>query len=630
VTDTTPRCRARRRGVTPPRLTVALLLALLARWPTAAQDGHAAHDSGTIPREVLERPIALRRGIGTVHEAVSTRSREAQAFYDQGLAYLHSFVWIEAARSFHQALRSEPRLAMAYLGLSIAEWQLNRPDAARTALARARALSDGSERERRRVELREIELDAVAHAGDAARLGAYRRALDDSLAREPLDVELWLLRGMAEARVPGDRGQGSPAGSIAYYQKVLALEPDSMPAHHYLTHACESSGRIDEALAHATTYARLAPAIPHAHHMHGHDLRRTGRIDDAIAEFQTAYDIELEDARAERIPIEYDWHHQHNLDLLATSLQYIGQIKAAERFFRAAFAMPSPLIVEAFAKREWPEFLIERGRWADASAAAAAMAAHASPIVSATGHIMAGRALLGAGRWREAAIEANTALRLLRTLSANAGLVAPSFEQLQGEYLLRTGQQQKGRAMLDGVVTVLRGQPGPDEWTQALFALSDIARTAREAGDWEFAGRIAGQMLAHDPWYAGTHFALALVAVHDGRADAAEREFTRAETLWTKADADLPERQVIARWRQQPPPHPDNGWTRGNRRGRAPLVLATPHPVLAACVSSQLPCGCVERWYSPALTSAAVRDVSSFDAPRPRARSRTSREKPCD
>jgi len=40
----------------------------------------------------------------------------------------------------------------------------------------------------------------------------------------------------------------------------------------------------------------------------------------------------------EGIPIDYDWHHQHNLDLLATSLQYVGQIKAAERFFRAAFA----------------------------------------------------------------------------------------------------------------------------------------------------------------------------------------------------------------------------------------------------------------------------------------------------
>jgi len=540
--------------VTPARLTVALVAALLVRSPVIAQNPHASHEAPAIPDELLERPVALRHGIGTVHEPVSTTSSEAQAFYDQGLGYLHSFVWIEAARSFHQALRVDPQLAMAYLGLSVAEWQLNRPAEARAAFARGRELSaHRSGREQRRFELRELELDALARAGDADRLGAYRRALDESLVREPLDVELWLLRGMAEARLPGDRGQGSPAGSIAYYEKALALQPQSMAAHHYLTHAFESSGRIDDALAHGRIYARLAPAIPHAYHMYAHDLRRTGKTDDAIAEFQAAYDLEVQYARSEGIPIEYDWHHQHNLDLLATSLQYVGQVRAAERFFRASFGLASPQILQEFAKREWPEFLIERRRWAEAAAAADEMAAHASPIVSATGYVMAGRALLGAGRFRDAATKANTALKLLRTLSANAGLVAPLFEQLQGEYLLRTGQQEKGRGMLDGVVKTLRAQPGPDEWTQALFALSAIARTAREAGDWAFAGRIAQQMLEHDPSYGGTRYALGLVAAHAGRTDAARREFAQAEAFWNKADADLPERQAIARWQKEHP-----------------------------------------------------------------------------
>jgi hypothetical protein len=71
---------------------------------TRAQDpGHAGHSGGPVPREILDRPVTLRTAIGTVHEKVSTSSAEAQAFYDQGLAYLHSFVWIEAIRSFHQA-----------------------------------------------------------------------------------------------------------------------------------------------------------------------------------------------------------------------------------------------------------------------------------------------------------------------------------------------------------------------------------------------------------------------------------------------------------------------------------------------------------------------------------------------
>jgi len=85
---------------------------------SAQEEEHASHEAASVPREILDRPVTLRTGIGTVHEKVSTNSPEAQAFYDQGLAYLHSFVWIEAIRSFHQALRNDANLGMAYLGLA--------------------------------------------------------------------------------------------------------------------------------------------------------------------------------------------------------------------------------------------------------------------------------------------------------------------------------------------------------------------------------------------------------------------------------------------------------------------------------------------------------------------------------
>ena len=62
----------------------------------------------------------MRAGIGSAHDPVATASPQAQAFYDQGLAYLHSYVWLEAARSFNQALRLDPKLALAHAGLPIA------------------------------------------------------------------------------------------------------------------------------------------------------------------------------------------------------------------------------------------------------------------------------------------------------------------------------------------------------------------------------------------------------------------------------------------------------------------------------------------------------------------------------
>lgn len=100
--------------------------------PAAPQAGHeGSHGTGPVPREILERPVALRTGIGTLHQKVSTSSQEAQAFYDQGLAYVHSYVWIEAVRSFHQALRLDPNLATAYLGLTDAYIGMHGPATSR-------------------------------------------------------------------------------------------------------------------------------------------------------------------------------------------------------------------------------------------------------------------------------------------------------------------------------------------------------------------------------------------------------------------------------------------------------------------------------------------------------------------
>lgn len=99
-------------------LRCLVLVLVCAFQPAAAQDDpHAGHGAvGWAPREILERPIQLREGVGQAHEKVSTASAQAQAFYDQGIAFLHSYVWLDAARSFHQALRLDPRLAMAYVG----------------------------------------------------------------------------------------------------------------------------------------------------------------------------------------------------------------------------------------------------------------------------------------------------------------------------------------------------------------------------------------------------------------------------------------------------------------------------------------------------------------------------------
>ncbi|HEY1911877.1 MAG TPA: hypothetical protein VGG73_13210 [Vicinamibacterales bacterium] len=513
----------------------------------AGQDAHV-HAAPSAPStatalKLAERPLTLRTGTGSEHDGVSSASKQAQAFYDQGLAYMHSYVWVEAARSFHQALRIDPALALAHLGLTIALTELNARDEAKAELERAKALAK-SDHERRHVNARALQMAAEEAPGDAARLTAFRAALDSALLAFPLDEQFWLQRGQAESPDAAERGQGSVAGSIAFYEKARDLAPSRFAAHHYLTHAYENTGHVDQALTEAQVYAKMAPAIPHARHMFGHDLRRVGRITDAIAEFRAADALEMDYLKVEKIPVEYDWHYQHNLDLLATSYQYIGQMRQAEALMKTSFAIASSLVVQEFNKREWPVFLLGRGRATEALAAANVMAGHRSAIVSAAGHVEAGRARLALGQFKEAADEGNTALRLMRG-TEGAGLVANALQSMQGEFLLRTGQREKAHQMLEDVVRKERAAPGPDAWTQTLFSIEAIASAAREAGDWDFAGWAAGQMREHDSNYAGTHYAVGLVAQHRGDRATMAAEFALAVKGWGQADAGLPELNVI-------------------------------------------------------------------------------------
>ena len=522
--------------------TAALSLFLAAAVPVAAADGHSSHQIPVVPVELLERAVSLRTGIGTAHDAVATSSADAQRFYDQGITYLHNYVWIDAARSFHHALRLDSNLALAHVGLSYALAELNQRDAAHTAMDRASALANSaSDHDRQHIAVRRRQLDAEDRPDDSARLAAYRRALDDALEQFPSDAELWLQRGVAEAPTASDRGQGSRETSISYFMRALSAAPDHFAAHHYLAHAYENMGRIDTALPRAEAYARLAPNVPHARHMWGHELRRIGRIRDAIAEFEAADRLATDSMRSEGVRPEYDWHNEHNLDLLAMAYQSAGQISKAGPLFEKAFALPTIHLVQAFNKREWPMFLRLRDRPDDALAAARTLAAHPNPVVQAIGHVEIGHIRLTERQYAEAAAESNAALRLLKGDVVGSGLASLPFEALQGEFFLRTGQREKGRAMLEAMIGKARAAPGPDEWLQALFALEWIARAARETGDWELAGRVAEHMVAHDPAYAGAHYALAIVAEQRNDLRTAAPELAQAIERWSSADPDLPE-----------------------------------------------------------------------------------------
>jgi hypothetical protein len=86
------------------RTLVALLTLVVA--------GSASADDAPIP--------PIYKNIGSFHRAVTTKSADAQRYFDQGLTFLYSFHYREALRNFQQAAKLDPNCAMAYWGIAMA------------------------------------------------------------------------------------------------------------------------------------------------------------------------------------------------------------------------------------------------------------------------------------------------------------------------------------------------------------------------------------------------------------------------------------------------------------------------------------------------------------------------------
>src|SRR5438046_5938937 len=69
--------------------------------------------------EKEKRAPVLMTGLGDVHHPVSTKNREAQQFFDQGLKLVFGFNHDEARKSFQRAAELDPKLAMAWWGVSL-------------------------------------------------------------------------------------------------------------------------------------------------------------------------------------------------------------------------------------------------------------------------------------------------------------------------------------------------------------------------------------------------------------------------------------------------------------------------------------------------------------------------------
>lgn len=509
---------------------------------------------GGIPITLLQQRITLRTDIGTYPTPTSSQSPEAQAFFEQGMAYLNGYSLVEAARSFHQALHLDSTLAMAHVGLSRVYSQLDDTTAAYREADQARKLGKyASERERAHIKLRFSQLKALDSLNSTKLLMAYRRDIEQAVRQFQKDADLWLLLGNAQERYANGRGQGSSSAGIAIYEKVLHMAPDHPAAHHFLIHANEGMMNFQQALIHGEAYARLSPNLPHARHMYAHDLMKTNQLDKAVFELTKADNQEQDLYKSDRYKPDYDWHHAHNLNMLALCYRYLGQINDAEQTIRRTYTLTTPGRPHwsFYTKRSYPDLLVSLGRTVDAQPLATAMSQAAVPAERLMGHYLLGLLHLQQHDLAKATSELEASKAELATLrkvlpNDRALLWTEPYPRFLSALIRLTSigkskeqRQEQSTATLDSVRAFQKtalDQYGPDPWVEALFQLETIARVAQQQNLDAFADESVKRLAEHDPNYPGTHYLLAQMARRHGDEATAKRELTLAQQGWAKAD----------------------------------------------------------------------------------------------
>jgi tetratricopeptide (TPR) repeat protein len=313
-----------------------------------------------------QRPTAgakLLDGLGTHHHAITTKSPQAQRFFDQGLALAYAFNHPEAKRSFEEAARLDPSCAMCHWGIAFVlgpninasmDPAVNAEAyaASRRALALAPNATVG---ERAYIDALARRYAEQSPENRAPLDSAFARAMSDVATRFPsdddavtvyaealMDLTPWTYWTNDKRPLPGTNA------IITALEKVGARNPRHPGACHLYIHAVEAAFP-ERAIPCAERLAALMPSAGHIVHMPAHIYLRVGRYEDAIRANEHAVHADetyIADQRAESFyTIAY---YPHNYHFLAFAATMAGLSSRAVEAARAA-AAKIPLDIAAAA-----------------------------------------------------------------------------------------------------------------------------------------------------------------------------------------------------------------------------------------------------------------------------------------
>lgn len=349
------------------RIMLLLIVTLLLGTGAAAQTAPKADACAPPPGAVAPAlPARLLEGQGKIDFPITTRSAEAQAFFNQGVAQMHSFWAREAERSFLQAAALDPEAPMPHWGiamvaagdfrpgfqLELVEGRQVKPRArtGKPSGGEARAIAAAAKARQlaavpgKATELEKLYIEAVAARRDLSQLdpnAGYVDKLRALLERYPKEVEArsyLALHLMSGFELPAKTPRRGSMEAVAILRALLAEAPEHPGVHHYVIHGFEGSNFASEAWLSCDRYGKLAYNIPHGLHMPGHIYAQTGRWKDAIDSFRAAAENEVYWMKQDSLA--GNGHHGHNVHFLATSYSFAGDYEKAMEAARSLLDYP--------------------------------------------------------------------------------------------------------------------------------------------------------------------------------------------------------------------------------------------------------------------------------------------------
>jgi tetratricopeptide (TPR) repeat protein len=217
---------------------------------------------------------------------------EAQPTFARGLALLHSFAYVEAAKAFAEVAARNTGCAIAQWGIAMSHFHTiwGPPTEGEFAAGRAaaeKAAGIGAPGARERDYIAAIGAfyhgDGVPHP---ARVAAYEQAMAGVAQRNPEDHEAAIFHALAILGVaynsPPDKTYARQKQAAEILNRMLQLEPDHPGIAHYMIHSFDYPELAELALPAARAYAKIAPSAPHALHMPSHIFTRLGMWQESI------------------------------------------------------------------------------------------------------------------------------------------------------------------------------------------------------------------------------------------------------------------------------------------------------------------------------------------------------------